>query len=553
MEDNTDAFLNSLSGNQLDIGQLDIGQLDIGQLDIGQLDIGQLDIDRLTSFDVPGIANPANGPDIKLDISNDYNDPWDPDDPGNPDDISDYMPDIPNDPDDISEHALTIQSVLVGVPDEWRNVMDLDLLEGVLEKIRPDMHVLAPDPPMIFEAFRYFLPLHTKIVILGQDPYPTPGHAMGLAFSTFGQVPMSLANVYSALIESKLMRQNECASGDLRSWAGQGILMINKALTTIHNTSNAHAIHWGKFTDALLESLCEMWQANGRRVIFLLWGRSAQEAEPTAVKYGHIVFKRPHPSPNSDNRLLTGDRFKYCTHFTDANRILKEMNDVPIVWDPLAQTIAFTDGSCIANGTDKADASFAVFIAKGPVGGTIIVGRVEPYRYKFKDASNPAAGFVADYDSAALRPSNNRGEYLAWCWCLYTMLRAHCIGASVVYSDCKLFISTIKEWLPKRRAAGAASYKKELENFDLIQIADTYYQMLKDVSGREVLMVHTNSAHGRAKPEDKKELAIWLGNDKVDRLAKSHLVMRQAPWAAGASLDYNITFQTYSPIVGTLI
>ena len=430
---------------------------------------------------------------------------------------------------------LNTENVLQGIAPGWHELINKELLSNVLLKIQPDEQYLTPPSNLMFECLRYFEPEETKLVIIAQDPYPKPGDAMGLAFGTLAHnVPQSLQNIHAALKKSGLMKP-ENNGKDVRPWAAQGALLMNRALSTVVNKSNAHQQHWKTFTTDLIKQLCVLTMNNKKQLIFMLWGNNAQELIPAIAKYNHIILKRPHPSPMADNNLPSESRFVNCTHFTETNKFLSNNGVIPFEWDIHAFNLAFTDGACTGNGKEDADASFAVFIASGPASKTSIIGRVEPYKYIFRDDNDILKGFDIDSD-ISIKPSNNRGEYLAWCWCLYILIKAHALGSIEIISDCNLFIQTMEDWLPTRLKKGT---EQELKNYDLIYIG---YKLLNYIRHRtiNVKLTHTHAAHDISIPEDTRGRVIWAGNNKVDKLATNHL----------KNIDnYSIDIESYMPVL----
>jgi len=182
---------------------------------------------------------------------------------------------------------------------------------------------IYPPGALIFNAFT-LTPFHqVRVVILGQDPYINPGQAHGLAFSVpVGQaIPPSLLNIYKEL-EADL-NIPRASHGNLESWARQGVLLLNATLTVRAGQSGSHQRKgWEEFTDAVIQKLnddCE-------HLVFLLWGRYAQEKGKFIHTQKHLVLKAAHPSP------LSASRFLGCRHFSQTNAYLKESGLVPIDW-----------------------------------------------------------------------------------------------------------------------------------------------------------------------------------------------------------------------------
>jgi uracil-DNA glycosylase len=165
-------------------------------------------------------------------------------------------------------------------------------------------------------------PERTRVVILGQDPYPTPGHANGYAFSVGPKVnplPRSLKNIFAELVSDLGCRYP--SNGDLTPWAKQGVLLLNTCLTTKPFQPGAHRkLGWQELTKQVLTELSE--NTEGR--VFILWGRDAQQYEHLIDQKKHLVIKSVHPSPLSAHHGFFGSR-----PFTKTNAYLK----APINWE----------------------------------------------------------------------------------------------------------------------------------------------------------------------------------------------------------------------------
>lgn len=168
-------------------------------------------------------------------------------------------------------------------------------------------HVVAPAPERIFAALA-LTPLDTvRIVILGQDPYPTPGHANGLAFSYVGPPPLprSLVNIYKE--RSDDLGIAPPTGGDLTPWAQQGVLLLNTALTVREGASKAGShllLGWGAVTDAIIAAVSRQRP----HVVFILWGKPAQGKRPLIDESRHLVLTSAHPSPLSARRGFFGSK-----------------------------------------------------------------------------------------------------------------------------------------------------------------------------------------------------------------------------------------------------
>ena len=187
-------------------------------------------------------------------------------------------------------------------------------------------HVVAPAPDRFLAALSLTPPEAVRAIILGQDPYPTPGHANGLAFSYVGPPPLprSLGNIYRERQDD--LGRAPSASGDLTPWAEQGVLLLNTALTVREGASKAGshlALGWGAVTDAIVAHV----SASRPHVVFLLWGAPAQARRPLIDESRHLVIASAHPSPLSARRGFFGSR-----PFSRANEWLAGKGEQSISW-----------------------------------------------------------------------------------------------------------------------------------------------------------------------------------------------------------------------------
>lgn len=197
---------------------------------------------------------------------------------------------------------------------------ELPAIEAALDR---DMRVILPARESVFAALEMTQPEATRVVILGQDPYPTPGHAHGLAFSAEADVrplPRSLANIYREMQDDL----GACPdNADLRFWARQGVLLLNAVLTVPAGAAHGHkSLGWQRLTAQVLERLSDMPRA------FLLWGKSAQAMAAKSLSGdGHLRIETAHPSPLSARRGFFGSR-----PFSRINAWLAGNGHAPINW-----------------------------------------------------------------------------------------------------------------------------------------------------------------------------------------------------------------------------
>ncbi len=183
---------------------------------------------------------------------------------------------------------------------------------------------IFPPYDAIFNAFELTPLDKVKAVILGQDPYHTPGAAMGLSFSVpkDEKIPPSLANIYKAI---KLDLGYEIPShGCLTKWAKEGVLMLNTVLTVESGKANSHKNKgWETFTDKVIKILNDCEQP----IVFLLWGTPARKKSVLLKNPRHLVLESVHPSP-----LSAYHGFYDCRHFSRANEFLKKNDIKEIDW-----------------------------------------------------------------------------------------------------------------------------------------------------------------------------------------------------------------------------
>lgn len=187
--------------------------------------------------------------------------------------------------------------------------------------------VVYPAPKNIFRSFDLCPFEEVKVVILGQDPYHGAGQANGLAFAVdAGQrLPPSLQNIYKELAEEyALSAESVPKTGDLLSWAKQGVLLLNATLTVRAHTAGSHQNRgWEQFTDAVIRALSEKRE----HLVFLLWGNYARAKGAHIDRERHLVLESPHPSPFS-----AASGFFGCGHFKKANEYLTAEGVAPIDW-----------------------------------------------------------------------------------------------------------------------------------------------------------------------------------------------------------------------------
>ncbi len=193
-----------------------------------------------------------------------------------------------------------------------------------LKTEREQKKVIYPPGSMIFNAFNSTPFDKVKVLILGQDPYHGPGQAHGLCFSVQPGVPAppSLVNIFKELQTDIGMERPK--DGDLSKWAAEGVFLLNASLTVRAAEPMSHAkIGWAQFTDAVIKKIAEEKQ----HVVFLLWGKFAQEKAAFIDESKHHILKAAHPSPLSAHAGFLG-----CQHFSKTNKYLMEKGIEPVDW-----------------------------------------------------------------------------------------------------------------------------------------------------------------------------------------------------------------------------
>lgn len=217
------------------------------------------------------------------------------------------------------------------IPQGWRSLLDEETrksyyreLDAFLEKALAAGQMILPARRDIFNALAATPYDSVRVLLVGQDPYPAPGHAHGLCFSvqpTVSLLPQSLRNVYRELHDDVGCRIPN--NGYLKPWANQGVLLLNTVLTVRAGQANSHQGRgWELFTDRIIQLVA----AKQTRVVFVLWGRQAQKKLDLITQSHHTVVEAAHPSPLSVRKFY-GRR---C--FSQINRDLAEAGMAPIDW-----------------------------------------------------------------------------------------------------------------------------------------------------------------------------------------------------------------------------
>ena len=219
----------------------------------------------------------------------------------------------------------------VQIEESWKDVLKEEFDKVYFKQIvtflkaeKSAGKIIYPPGPLIFNAFNKTPFTKIKVVLLGQDPYHNPGQAHGLSFSVPDGVakPPSLVNIFKELEND--LGIAPAKNGNLEKWAEQGVLLLNASLTVRQNEPGSHSkIGWLQFTDTVISKISE--QKKG--IVFLLWGKFAQDKQSLIDETKHYVLKAAHPSPFSADKGFFG-----CRHFSKTNELLALQHKEPIDW-----------------------------------------------------------------------------------------------------------------------------------------------------------------------------------------------------------------------------
>jgi uracil-DNA glycosylase len=233
-----------------------------------------------------------------------------------------------------SSDVTTVDRLEESLDESWREYLKDEFTKPYfkdLKKFLKEEYIkhgesnIFPPKEEIFNAFNHCKFDDVKVVILGQDPYQTPGFAHGLAFSVKPGVtiPKSLRNIYKEL-EKDIDGFKAPKYGTLTKWADQGVLLLNTVLTVRKGEANSHQKKgWEQFTDAVIDLL----NKKKKGLVFFLWGKPAQTKGSKIDRKKHYVLESAHPSPLSASKGFFG-----CRHFSKCNEYLEDHKMPPIDW-----------------------------------------------------------------------------------------------------------------------------------------------------------------------------------------------------------------------------
>ncbi len=225
----------------------------------------------------------------------------------------------------------TTNNIPIELEEGWLNQLVLEFSKTYFMNLTDFLlqeranYTIYPPNKLILNAFNLTPYDNVKVVLLGQDPYHGAGQAHGLCFSVQKGIkqPPSLVNIFKE-IKADLEIPMSAASGNLENWAKQGLLMLNASLTVRAGQAGSHqGKGWETFTDGIISQL----SANKQGLVFLLWGRFAQNKAQLIDGTKHLILTAAHPSPFSAYNGFFG-----CKHFSKTNQYLVQNGKQPIDW-----------------------------------------------------------------------------------------------------------------------------------------------------------------------------------------------------------------------------
>lgn len=201
---------------------------------------------------------------------------------------------------------------------EWQELLKDELnsqnFANIIKFLNSQTAVIYPPKELIFNAFNLCKPSDLKVIIIGQDPYHNAGEAMGLAFSTPNniKIPPSLKNIFKELFDDLDCDIFTSRSSDLTSWANQGVLLLNTALTVEQNRPASHSkIGWQIFTAGVIRVI----NAKFDHCVFMLWGNHAKALSPLIDPNSHLILQAAHPSPLARGAFFGSRHFSKCNEY----------------------------------------------------------------------------------------------------------------------------------------------------------------------------------------------------------------------------------------------
>lgn len=212
---------------------------------------------------------------------------------------------------------------------EWQELLKDELnslnFAKIISFLNSQNSTIYPPKELIFNAFNLCKPSNLKVIIIGQDPYHNAGEAMGLSFSVpnWIRIPPSLKNIFKEIFDDLDCDIFTSRSSDLTSWANQGVLLLNTALTVEQNRPASHSkIGWQIFTAGVIRTI----NAKFDHCVFMLWGNHAKNLASLIDSNRHMILKAAHPSP------LARGAFFGSRHFSQCNAYLLAHGKAKINW-----------------------------------------------------------------------------------------------------------------------------------------------------------------------------------------------------------------------------
>lgn len=411
-----------------------------------------------------------------------------------------------------------IEKSLNNIPEEWHQILFSKKMRPKLIKVFNRIQKMVQDPDKdlspsdgkIFE-FAKLTPLNRiHTVIIGQDPYPNPDHAHGLAFSSLNtKIPHSLKNIYNCLIKHKLIDEIP-DSGDLTIWARRGVCLLNTSLTTLAGKIKQHDKIWEDYTNELIKKLCDVFEKNDIQLIFILWGNDAQKRSKLIVDdTEHVVLKWRHPSPLANASCSENEKFINCTNFNEVNEILKDERGLSMDWSfNIKKIVAYTDGSALPNkDIPKAKNGYSVIFTEGVLKCLILYGSSPEYIIHPKTKKKMCSTAVRAEGTAilkALEKCNNLNP-LKW-------------DVIEIITDCQHWYNMITTFMPK--------WERDDIDFNDQKVPDItipLWKEWKELKTKGEIQIRHIPSHGKdglKKAEDgTQEAEDYMYNSLADELA----------------------------------
>lgn len=405
--------------------------------------------------------------------------------------------------------------VLTNISDKWLDIIykgeTKTMLDNIILSLK-DVENITPNPQDWFTWCRYTPVDEIKIIILGQDPYHKKEWAHGLSFSCLKKIPPSLNNIYKCLLNSNLISKKP-TTGDLSSWATQGVLMLNTSLSTIIGKAGIHLKLWNPYISKVIDRIAHYHYDNCNQLIFMLWGEFAKKFAKSIDADFHILMNWKHPSPLAQRGPIK-EKFINCDHFFRANTYLREEKQ-EVNWDSInanaiksdkyndaksilnicdKHTIAFTDGSCYPNNSSKDSVGgYAVLFTSGELNDTYIYGNL---------------------DTTHNNATNIRAEGYAILRVLEVVYEKRFKYPLTIITDCEFWIKMIEIYMPKWDSAKF----KEKNNTDLTTKIWKAYNKLKRITVKFIHVKSHNKSGWRDYEEGTYERYCYDQNDYVDKL-----------------------------------